>query len=258
MAMTLHFEREGNGQTLVLLHPVGLDLCCWDEVATRLASSCEVLRMDLPGHGRSPDAEPGMTLSDYAAAVRRTLALAGVPCAHVAGLSFGGMIAQTLAIEHADSCASLIAAGCPCTIPADARAARAERGALAAREGMGAVIPSTLERWFTPAFLAAGGAESTRQRLLRQRVSGWRVAWEAISNLDTEPRLRDLTLPALCVAGERDQATPVEAVAHLARCIPGARLQVLAGAPHMMSIESAPALSDVLSRFQRQLPHSPQ
>jgi pimeloyl-ACP methyl ester carboxylesterase len=114
---------------------------------------------------------------------------------------------------------------------------------------MAAVVPVTLERWFTPEFLAAGGAEATRSRLLRQDVEGWHAAWEAISRLHTEPRLRELALPSLCIAGERDQATGVDAVGHMARHIRGARLEVLAGAPHMMSIECPESLSAVLRRF---------
>jgi pimeloyl-ACP methyl ester carboxylesterase len=246
---SLNVARTGMGPTLVLLHPVGLDLSCWDEVSAHLAPKFDVLRIDLPGHGESPEAEAGITLSEYTAAVRHTLKLAGVQRAHVAGLSFGGMIAQTLAIEHPEICTALIAAGCPCTVPEEARAARAERGRLALREGMAAVIPSTLERWFTPDFLAAGGAESTRRRLLKQSVSGWHLAWQAISRLHTEPRLAGLALPTLCIAGERDQATSVDAVRHVAECIPGARLEIIAGAPHMMSIEAAKPLSHVVLNF---------
>lgn len=233
----------------MLLHPVGLDLTCWDQVAALLRSDFEIVRLDLPGHGGSVDAEPGMNLSGYAEAVAFTLQQLGIKHAHIAGLSFGGMVAQTLAIEHQGLCASLIAAGCSCTIPDEARAARAERGRLALREGMAAVVSSTLERWFTADFIRAGRAEPTRGKLLRQSVQGWHAAWEAISRLNTEAGLQDVNIPCLCIAGELDQATGVEAVRLMAQSITDAKFEVLSNAPHMMQIECADAFVGAVRDF---------
>ena len=237
MGAGLNLVRSGAGQPLVLLHPVGLDLSCWDQVAHVLEGACEVIRLDLPGHGASPALAPGATLSDYARAVRRTLDAEGVAPAHIAGLSFGGMIAQTLGVEHGEACSSLVLAGCPATIPDAERPARAERGLLAVREGMAAVVETTLERWFTPGFMASGAAEPTRERLLRQDVEGWRAAWQAISGLHTAPHLRRVTVPALCVAGGADLAAPQAAIQAMADLIPRGSFAVLEGAPHMMQLE---------------------
>jgi 3-oxoadipate enol-lactonase len=250
----LHAVREGSGEALVLLHPVGLDVACWEEIAAVLRSDFEVVRLDLPGHGSSCDADPGLNLRGYAEAVGFTLDRLGIVAAHIAGLSFGGMVAQTLAIEHPEMCASLIAAGCPCTMPAEARPARAERGRLALREGMAAVVPSTLERWFTADFIRAGRAEPTRRKLLRQSAQGWHTAWEAISRLDTLPGLKGLTLPCLCIAGELDQAAGVEAVRLIAQSIPGARFEVLSSAPHMMQLECPAAFTRIVREFLAQVP----
>lgn len=249
MKAELHAVREGSGEPLVLLHPVGLDLQCWDQVAAGLRSDFEIVRLDLPGHGGSGDADPGMTLSGYAEAVAFTLERLGIARAHIAGLSFGGMVAQTLAIEHQGICASLIAAASSCTVPEQMRAARAERGRLALRDGMAAVVPATLERWFTADFIGAGRAEPTRLRLLQQSVQGWYCAWEAISRLHTLPGLGSLKIPCLCIAGELDQATPVDAVRQVAQAVSGARLEVLGGAPHMMQIECAGAFTRVVQEF---------
>jgi 3-oxoadipate enol-lactonase len=178
----------------------------------------------------------------------------GITRAHIAGLSFGGMVAQTLAIEHQGMCASLIAAACSSTIPEEARAARAERGRLAIREGMSTVVPSTLERWFTADFIRAGGADPTRHKLLQQNVQGWHAAWEAISRLDTVPGLRDLKIPCLCIAGELDQATAVAAVRLMTQSIDGAKFEMLSGAPHMMQIECPDALAGIVREFLSALP----
>ena len=49
----LYYEIEGDGQTIVLLHAVGLDLTCWEAQVEVLAPRFRVLRVDLRGHGRS-------------------------------------------------------------------------------------------------------------------------------------------------------------------------------------------------------------
>ena len=97
---TLHHRIEGRGDAVVLLHPVGLDLHCWDAIAPDLARTRTVIRVDLRGHGGSRAADPATSLSDYAADLDALLGALAVGPAAVVGLSFGGMVAQTLAIEH--------------------------------------------------------------------------------------------------------------------------------------------------------------
>ncbi len=54
------------------------------------------------------DVDAPYTLSDMAADTRELIQALGIPQAHVCGISMGGMIAQTLAIEHPDCVAGLI------------------------------------------------------------------------------------------------------------------------------------------------------
>jgi pimeloyl-ACP methyl ester carboxylesterase len=111
----LNHAIEGSGPNVVLLHPVGLDLACWDEVVKALAGRYRVLRVDLRGHGKSSAAAPGATLADYAEDVHALLSHLRFAPAAVVGLSFGGMITQTLAINHPEDVSALAICGCPCT-----------------------------------------------------------------------------------------------------------------------------------------------
>lgn len=245
----LHFTIGGDGAPVVLLHPAGLDLTCWDAVVARLERRFRLLRLDLRGHGASPPAVPGMELADYAADVRHTLKHAGFAPAAVVGLSVGGMVAQTLALDSPDVVSRLVLAGCPCTLPAEARPVLAARGDRAVEAGMAAIVSETLERWFTPGFLGRGEVEAVRDRLLRDDPSGWNNVWKAISRLDTSARLHEIGVPTLCLAGELDAAAPPAALAGIARRIHGARLVVLEGAPHMMQVECPDAFAATVGGF---------
>jgi len=245
----LHHRIEGSGRRVLILHPVGLDLTFFDPVATILARDHRVLRVDLRGHGRSPTAIPGISLDDYVDDVHRLIQEQDFAPTAVLGVSFGGMIAQILAVKHPADVDALVACACPAAIPPDGRAAMEERAAAAERGGMAAVLDATLERWFTEPFRARGGAEPTRARLLSDDVAGWAAAWRAISTLDIAPRLHEIRVPTLCVAGEHDRAAPPEVLAGIAERIPGARTAVMAGAPHMLMIEQPEAFATLVRDF---------
>ncbi len=228
----------GSGPGVVILHPVGLDRTFWGTLPEVLATSRQVLTLDLRGHGLSPPAAVGLTMGDYAQDVLHTLAYHGIAPCWVVGLSFGGMLAQMLALQSPTAVAGLVLCGCPGAIPPEARSVLQQRGLLAERGGMEAVVEETIKRWFTPEFRSDERVDNVRLRLQADDPIGWSAAWHAISGFDALPGLRRLDVPALVVAGERDAATSAEASQALAGAIPGARLRVLRGAPHMMQIES--------------------
>jgi 3-oxoadipate enol-lactonase len=247
--VTLHHVIEGVGPRVALLHPVGLDLTFIAPVAALLRGQCTVLRVDARGHGRSPTLPPARGLEDFADDVHALLAHREfAPCA-VVGFSFGGMVAQTLALRHPQDVSALVSCACPSTIAEGNRAVYAERAAAAERDGMAAVLDATLARWFTDAFRAGGGAETARQRLLSDDVQGWAQAWRAMAKIDTAPHLHAICVPTLCIAGELDKSSPPEIVAAIARAIPGAQFTAIPGAPHMLFIEQPQAVAREILAF---------
>jgi 3-oxoadipate enol-lactonase len=245
----VHYERAGRGQPLVLLHPVGLDGSFWGGLPARCAENYSVVTVDLPGHGQSgPAPRPGR-MANYAQTVAELVKELDSGPAILLGLSFGGMIAQNVAINYPEQVAGLITCGCPGRMPEAAREAILARGRDAEAGGMKAVINATLERWFTPDYLSSPEVEAVRNRLLTDDVSAWSAAWEAIAGHNALSALAKLKIPALVVAGDKDAATPLEASQALAAAIPGSKLAVLPGAPHMMQIETADAYSAAVLDF---------
>jgi 3-oxoadipate enol-lactonase len=245
----LNHRIDGEGPPLVLLHPIGLDLTCWEPMMESLGTARTIIRIDHRGHGLSAPTDPDPTLRDYAQDVHNLLSGLGIAHAAVAGLSFGGMVAQTLALDFPEDVSSLVVAGCPTTFPDEnVRALVRQRGSDAL-DGMEAVIPATLERWFTADFIEAGKAEPTRERLRKDDPKEWAAAWTAISQIDTLPRLHEISVPTLCVAGEADKAAPPAVLKSIADAISGAQLAVLPGVPHMMQIEKAELFGEATRSF---------
>ncbi|TWH00175.1 3-oxoadipate enol-lactonase [Mesorhizobium sp. J18] len=245
----LYYSAEGNGPVVLLLHPVGLDGTFWGSLPKRLARGRRVVAIDLTGHGRSEDAQRPGRISNHIDDIIDLLERLGGEHATLVGVSFGGMLAQNIALERPDLVSRLVLAGCPAAIPEAARPAILQRGADAERGGMEAVAGPTLERWFTAPYLSTGKAEPVRRRLLANKPTNFAATWEAVSEHNALPRLSALTVPTLVIAGEKDAATTIEAKRALAAAIPGSRLAVMEGAPHMMQIECERTFGDLVAGF---------
>lgn len=232
----------------MLLHPVGLSSAFWPVLAERMARSHKVVAVDLAGHGQSPDAARPGRMTDRLAEIAEVIDANGGRAA-VVGVSFGGMIAMHLALARPELVSALVLAACPPAIPETSRQAILDRGRAAETGGMEAVTGETLARWFTPGFLSTDAVARVRERLLADKPAMFAAAWEAIATHDALPRLGAVTAPALVVAGESDLATPLAAKQTLAAAIPGARLKVIPGAPHMLQIERPEEFTALVADF---------
>jgi 3-oxoadipate enol-lactonase len=237
------------GPRLLLLHPIGLDLTCFDRLVAALQGRYAILRVDANGHGGSPPTPGPADLDAYAAEIHATItSLEWVPTA-VIGFSFGGMLAQTLALAQPPDVDALVIGACASTFSAEARRAIAARGEKAAAEGMAAVVDATLERWFSRDALGTDAAAAVRRRLLSDNVGAWVRAWRAIAGIDTAPRLGSIAVPTLCIAGGADRSAPPPVVEAIARAIPSARFEVIPRAPHMLFIEQPHEVAALLDDF---------
>ena len=51
--MAIDYSRSGQGEPLVLLHPLGSSRAAWDAIVPALAERFDVIAVDLPGFGAS-------------------------------------------------------------------------------------------------------------------------------------------------------------------------------------------------------------
>jgi pimeloyl-ACP methyl ester carboxylesterase len=70
----------------------------------------------------------------------------------------------------------------------------------------------------------------------------------AMAAMDLSEALSQVELPVAVVVGSRDRLTPPAQSRRLAAVIPGASLQVVPGAGHMLSLEAPDELADLIER----------
>jgi 3-oxoadipate enol-lactonase len=242
--------RGTRGPAVLLVHSLGLDRRMWDPVLDRLAAGRRVFAYDVRGHGSAAGAPLPFTMAATAADLVAVLDALELETAHVAGLSLGGAIAQSAAVAAPARFASLTLLAAPDRALPEAFE---ERARIAETGGMAPLIEPTLKRWFTSGALAADtdGVRYARECLASFDPVTWASIWRGYGGLDVYERLRGFPAPALALAGDADASIPVDGMAAIAARIGvgGAKFEVVAGAPHIQTLERPEAVADALGGF---------
>lgn len=251
----LNLLREGEGPFVVLSHALGADLHMWDGVAALLARAHTVLRYDQRNHGGSERIAGPLTMQQLAddAAELIVREAEGEPV-HFVGLSMGGMAAQSLAPRHGKLLKSVVIANSAAHYP-DAAPWRA-RVQTVREQGMGAIAAGAVARWLTPEYVAtpegAAAARRLDETLRRTDAAGYIACCEAVAAIDFRDSNRRIGVPALVIAGTRDEATPPAMSGAIEAAIPKASLATLEAA-HLSAVERPVEFTGLLIDFWRNL-----
>jgi 3-oxoadipate enol-lactonase len=190
------------------------------------------------------------SVADFAADALAVLDAARAPRAHWCGLSFGGMLAMSVAAHQPERVARLVLA---CTTawmpPAEAWDQRIA-GVLA--DGMGPTAEAVAGRWFTEGFRkhSPEPVERILNMVRATQPRGYAEACAAIRDMDQRAALGSIVAPTLVIAGTRDPGTTLEHADALAAGIAGSDLAVL-DAAHLANVEQPTDFADTLIDFLR-------
>lgn len=252
-----------DGTPLLLIMGFAAQYIAWPEVFVEglVARGFRVIRFDNRDVGESTSLEgrpPSVTraiarwvaglsigapytLSDMAADARGLLDHLGVAAAHLVGVSMGGMIAQTFAIEHPKRALSLTSI---MSHPGSRRGGLGKPHALKAlltrktprtREEAGEAMADTFEIIGSPGLVnreymvELGRRGFDRGHNPRGNV---RQLLAILSAPDRRKQLRRLRLPTVVIHGSADPLVPVIGGRQTAKAIPGARLEIIEGMGH--------------------------
>jgi pimeloyl-ACP methyl ester carboxylesterase len=259
--MSLHLidrlavEDEGEGDAVVCLHGLGGSSNTWTPLMPALARH-RVIRIDLPGSGRSHRADGALSIARFVDAVQMVCARLGVARALVLGHSMGTIVAQHLAVEAPKLVRGLALFG-PLITPAEAaRPALKARAAKARTEGPAgmheialALVNASLSS-DTRARLAVSTA-FVRESLMRQDPDGYGRSCEALA--DAMPAAVDrIACPVLLVTGDEDAVAPPQSARSMAERLYGAatvRVVILPRCGHWTPIERPEECQRELAAF---------
>lgn len=249
--ININYEIEGEGPLVTMSHSLACNLHMWDDQMAVLRKKFRVLRFDTRGHGQSDAPAGEYTLEQLADDAKGLLDALKIKQTHWVGLSMGGMIAQAFALKHPGVLQSVVLADTTSRRPPDAAKMWGDRIATAKEKGMGALVDSTLARWFTEPY--RNSRKDVMERIAKDirgtPVNGFVGCCHAISKVDYLDRLKEIRIPALVMVGEHDHGTPPEAARAIQQNLPGSELKIIPSAAHLSSIEQSKIFNDAMVGF---------
>ncbi len=249
----VHYERLGSGPRLLYCNGSGATLDSVRPMLAMLAARFDLLAFDYRGMGASEPISEPYTMGDLAADVADLLDAVGWDRTALAGLSFGGMVAQEFAVtfpERVDRLALLATSpgGAFGSFPLDqlAELPAAER----ARRMMLLADRRWTSDWLSAhprgAALAAAFAQAHGGSETETQARGRQLQLQARKDHDVLSRLHRVNCPTLIGSGRYDDIAPVVNGQAIADRIPGAIFRVYEGG-HMFLGQSGGAWSDLVA-----------
>lgn len=249
IAAAVAMEVTGSGAPIVMVHGLGGTANVWQPQVQGLADRYTIARFDLEGSGRS-SVRGALSIDGWVANIEAVMTSAGLERATLVGHSLGTLIAQHFAARYPGRVQRLALLGVN-RAPEDARRQtvrdRANKvrsgGMLAIADGVTSAALSEQTRQKKPEVVAA-----VREFLLRQDPEGYARSCEAVAEA-VAADLSRITCPVLLVAGSDDTVSPPAISHNMARELRDARVAVITGCGHWLTLERPFDVNEHLAAF---------
>jgi pimeloyl-ACP methyl ester carboxylesterase len=251
--IAVYYERRGSGPPLLFLNGSGATLATTGFLLQPFAERNEVVAHDQRGLGRTSIPPGPYAMADYAADAVGLLDHLGWEQAAVVGISFGGMVAQEVAVTAPERVRRLVLA---CTSAGGAGGASYplhELGELPAGD-RAAVATRILDERYTAEWLAQHPSDRAFAEMAAARrddtgksgeqLRGEHEQLQARRHHDVWERLPRITCPTLVAAGRYDGIAPLANSEAIASRIAGAELRVYEGG-HAFFAQDPTALAEL-------------
>ena len=245
-----YLEEKGKNLTkvwpVVFIHGSGGNAGLWRKVLKELGEDYRSLAVDLPGHGLSPG-EGLKGVSESGEFVKDFMGALGLKDVVLGGHSFGGAVAQYLALRYAGELRALLLIGTGARLR---------------------VLPEALEMMrkmafgeLPPKFYPFGFAEKASPEVIAEGEKEWAKTgslaryydFVSCDQFDIIGEVGKIRLPALIACGREDRLTPVKYSEFLNQKIAGSKMEVIDGAGHLVMLENPRGLSQAILGFLRRL-----
>ena len=235
----IYYEEAGKGPALLFVSGLGGVGRYWQPQMGAFSARYRAICYDQRGTGQSDRLQRKFSIDQMAAEAVGLMDALKIERAHIVGLSTGGAIGQTMAIEHPQRVARLVM--CSTWTHCDPWFRRM----FEARKRMYLEAGTDLHQMFHPLWLYPPDYVNEHDAELDEErnksvagappveVSAGRI--DALLAFDRRATLARIQAPTLIVTSANDYITPSYYSESLARAIPGAKLVKLDGGGHSVS-----------------------
>jgi len=254
----IYYEMYGEGEPLILIMGIGGDSTMWTPYQVpAFSTKFQVIVFDNRDAGRSSKAATYYTIADMADDVAGLMDGLGKECAHILGISMGGMIAQEFALRYPDRLNKLILTG------TGAATGRAKFDPIMAwnfvkqHDTEGLAFAAQQFIWlFSTEFLRNRQAVDQTLALFASNPNpmspeAYARQAEAYTKHDALDRLTNVRTPTLVISGEQDRLAPPWIAHELVDAIPGAKFYLVegGGASHALILERPDDFNKIVMDF---------
>ena len=250
--MRIAWDSQGDGVPVLLIQGLGYTRQGWGPLRARLARRYRVISFDNRGIGETEIPSGPYTVEQLAGDAVQILDEAGVERAHVIGASLGGFVAQVVASEESSRVERLVLA---CTSPGGKDSYPLPEQTLRLMAEAPSLAPEVALRRFVENAVAPGSPAELLDEIYAYRQEhppdpgGWAAQAGAGAAWDAGDRLERIAAPTLVVAGTADNVVDPRNSDLLVERIPGARLEWIEGAGHLLFWEKTEEFAGLVERF---------
>jgi len=253
----VYYEVHGDGFPLVMIIGLSANIDWWDpRVMQETSKRYKTVIFDNRGAGRTDKPKVPYTIKMFANDTAGLMDALKIECAHILGISMGGMIAQEFALNHPEKVEKLVLCSTYCGASKSVQPSPQVLGLLMKpREGM--TDEEVVKNWFpllltddfvksNPSFLSFA-----TQQLLKAPTppDAFQRQMGAILSFDTYQRLPEIKAATLVMHGKKDILIPPENAKIIADRIPGAKLVYFENSAHALFSQEPETVNKTLLEF---------
>lgn len=252
--VSLYYELHGpeGAQLLVLNNGVIMNAATsWVFQTQTLARHYRVLQYDCRGQGSSDHPEGPYTMELHADDLAALLEALEIERAHIAGISYGGEVAQAFALRYPSKVLSLILIDTVSEVGQELRLV-IESWIEALRAGDALAFFNTTVPWnFSPRFIVNNPVlfEDAKKRYALLDFPSVIRLCECFLEVNFTPRLGEISASTCIMVGERDIFKGPVYAKILKNSLPQAELHIIPGAGHATCWESPQEFNTIILGF---------
>jgi abhydrolase domain-containing protein 6 len=237
-----YLERDGSGETIVLLHGFNADKDNWVRFVRHLPQRYRVIAIDLPGHGMTTrDWKTTYSIDYITQGFANTIDALKLERFHLAGNSMGGFVSTLYGASHPDRVLSILLMN-----SAGTKSPEKSDREIAVAHGTNPLVPKTTEGFETlleyafnkqPSMPWPARSELASRYFEKSRFN--EKMWSDIQEnmVDSATYLKDLHMPVLIMWGDRDRIIHVSTAEVFQKGIPHAQTVIFKDCGHLPMLE---------------------
>lgn len=253
----LYYEVHGNPQSnksIIFLNGLSQSTAAWYFMLPAFVKDYKIVLCDLIFQGQSDKAGDVRDFDQHAADVIGLINALDIKTINVAGISYGSLVAQHIALNYSDKINKLILLS---TFAHKTPYTEAISLAWLNSLNMGGyahmfdvMLPTVLgEMYFSNPLIPIDTLKSAKQTQNTDAAALRKLMTATAQRPDYRGKLRAITIPTLVIQGEKDVLFPVHMAQEVVNSIPSSKLEVVVGAGHTLNLEAIPQTTKLIAEF---------